>query len=136
MTFYDPRVEPATVESLTAPAPPLRPPPAPLRGGPIAFLRFAARNRMLTPSYGVLLVRWLWLRLRWRGRLETDGLCFICPGVKFEIGPDAHSTGGLGNMALGVGIARKGGVTREEVLNARSADEVLAFARARRAGVR
>jgi DNA polymerase (family 10) len=53
-------------------------------------------------------------------------------GVTIEIGPDAHATGALDNMGIGVGIARKGGVTRAEVLNARSADEVLAFARARR----
>ena len=31
----------------------------------------------------------MWLKLRWRGRLQTDGLCFICPGVKFEIGKNA-----------------------------------------------
>jgi hypothetical protein len=39
-------------------------------------------------------------------------------------------------MAVGVGMARKGGLVRDEVLNARSADEVLAFARARRTGER
>ena len=55
-------------------------------------------------------------------------------GATFEIGPDAHSTQGLDNVAFGVGIARKGGIGRDEVLNARSADEVLAFARRRRAG--
>jgi hypothetical protein len=32
-------------------------------------------------------------------------------------------------------MARKGGLTREHVLNARSADDVLAFARARRHAV-
>ena len=53
-------------------------------------------------------------------------------GATFEIGPDAHSTGSLDNMGFGVGIARKGGIERGEVLNARSADEVVAFARARR----
>jgi DNA polymerase (family 10) len=53
-------------------------------------------------------------------------------GVTLEIGPDAHSTAGLDNMAIGVGIARKGGIERGEVLNTRSADEVIAFARARR----
>ena len=37
----------------------------------------------------LLIARWLWLKLRWRGRLRTDGLCFVCPGVKFEIGRDA-----------------------------------------------
>jgi DNA polymerase (family 10) len=57
-------------------------------------------------------------------------------GATFEIGPDAHSTQALDTMGVGVGIARKGGIERHEVLNARSADEVLAFARARRAGVR
>lgn len=55
-------------------------------------------------------------------------------GVTIEIGPDAHSPAGLDNVAYGVGIARKGGLTAPEVLNARSADEVLAFARARRGG--
>jgi DNA polymerase (family 10) len=54
-------------------------------------------------------------------------------GVTLEIGPDAHSTTGLDNMAFGVGIARKGGVEASQVLNAWSANEVLDFARARRA---
>ena len=63
--------------------------PPPLRGGPLTFLRFAARHGMLTPGYALLMARWLWLRLRWRGRLQTDGLCFVCPRVKFEIGRDA-----------------------------------------------
>jgi DNA polymerase (family 10) len=53
-------------------------------------------------------------------------------GVTFEIGPDAHSTASLDNTGFGVGIARKGGIERGEVLNARSADDVIAFARARR----
>jgi acetyltransferase-like isoleucine patch superfamily enzyme len=44
---------------------------------------------MLTFNYLVLAVRWLWLKARWRGRLLTDGFCFVCPGVKFEIGRDA-----------------------------------------------
>ena len=54
-------------------------------------------------------------------------------GVPIEIGPDAHSTRGLDHMATGIGIARKGGLTASDVLNTRSADDVLAFARARRA---
>lgn len=53
-------------------------------------------------------------------------------GVTLEIGPDAHSTNGLDNMAFGVGIARKGGVEAAHVLNAWPVDEVLTFARARR----
>src|SRR4029450_13929510 len=61
----------------------------PLSGGPLAFLRFARANGMLNRKYARLAVRWAWLKLRWRGRLQTDGLCFVGPGVTFEIGPDA-----------------------------------------------
>jgi acetyltransferase-like isoleucine patch superfamily enzyme len=71
--------------------PPLvRSPPPPLRGGLLTFLRFARRNHMLSAGFVRLMIRWLWLKVRWRGRLETDGMCFVCPGVKFEIGPDAR----------------------------------------------
>lgn len=45
---------------------------------------------MLRWRYLPLVARWVYLRLRWRGRLQTDGLCFVCPGVRFEIGPDAR----------------------------------------------
>ena len=38
-------------------------------------------------------------------------------GIKFVISTDAHSVAGLGNLKLGVGIARRAGVTRGEVLN-------------------
>jgi acetyltransferase-like isoleucine patch superfamily enzyme len=68
----------------------LRPEPPPLHGGPLTLLRFARRHGMLNLNYARLAVRWAWLKLRWRGRLETDGLCFIGPGVKFEIGKDAR----------------------------------------------
>jgi acetyltransferase-like isoleucine patch superfamily enzyme len=44
---------------------------------------------MLGRGYLLLMVRWLWLKLRWRGRLRTDGLCFVGPGVQFEIGRQA-----------------------------------------------
>jgi DNA polymerase (family X) len=54
-------------------------------------------------------------------------------GATIEIGPDAHSPKGLDHMATGIGIARKGGLAARDVLNARSADDVLAFARRRRA---
>ncbi|RMI03621.1 MAG: DNA polymerase/3'-5' exonuclease PolX [Calditrichaeota bacterium] len=53
-------------------------------------------------------------------------------GVMLAINPDAHRIEGLKDMQYGIGIARKGWVTREHVLNARSAEEVLAFARRRR----
>ena len=61
-------------------------PPA---GGPRALLRFARANGMLNARYGRLVLRWAWLKLRWRGRLQTDGLCFVGPGVTFEIGRGA-----------------------------------------------
>lgn len=88
------RVQPAVAAAPpTVPLPPvptdLRPPPARLAGGPLALWRFARRNRMLHPRYVPLVSRWVWLKLRWRGRFQTDGLCFVRPGVKFEIGKDA-----------------------------------------------
>jgi acetyltransferase-like isoleucine patch superfamily enzyme len=66
--------------------------PMPPHGGPLALLRFARRNRLLTPAYARLALRWAWLKLRWRGRLRTDGLCFVGPGVTFEIGRAATVT--------------------------------------------
>jgi len=66
--------------------------PMPPHGGPLALWRFARRNRLLTPAYARLAVRWAWLKLRWRGRLKTDGLCFVAPDVTFEIGRTATVT--------------------------------------------
>jgi len=63
--------------------------PPPLRGGPLGFLRFARAHGMLSFKYARLVVRWAWLKLRWRGRLKTDGVCFVAPDVIFEIGPRA-----------------------------------------------
>jgi acetyltransferase-like isoleucine patch superfamily enzyme len=84
------RMEPAapTVDAPGAPA--IRGEPPPLGGGPRALLRFMRRNDMLNLDYGRLIVRWAWLKLRWRGRLVTDGLAFVGPGVTFEIGRDAR----------------------------------------------
>jgi acetyltransferase-like isoleucine patch superfamily enzyme len=67
----------------------VRLPPAPSRGGPLALLRFMAANNMLRRQYFGLLLRLAYLKLRHRGRLKTDGMCFICPGVTLEIGPTA-----------------------------------------------
>ena len=67
-----------------------RPPPGPLRGGPVTLIRFMAANGMLNLKYARLAVRWAWLKLRWRGRLVTEGLCFVGPGVTFEIGREAR----------------------------------------------
>ncbi len=67
----------------------VRLPPAPRRGGPLALLRFMRANGMLRPGYAALLARLAFLKLRFGRRLQTDGLCFICPGVKLEIGRGA-----------------------------------------------
>ena len=53
-------------------------------------------------------------------------------GVRISLGADAHNVAGIGNMEYGIGIARKGWLTRGEVLNCLSADEFLAVARARK----
>ena len=53
-------------------------------------------------------------------------------GVMISLGADAHSRAGIAYMPFGVGMARKGGLTRDDVLNTRSAQEFLEFARARR----
>jgi len=63
--------------------------PPPLHGGPLTFLRFARRNRMLTPGYAWLLLRLAYFKLRFGRRLQLDGVAFICPKVRFEIGKDA-----------------------------------------------
>jgi DNA polymerase (family 10) len=42
-------------------------------------------------------------------------------GIRFVISTDAHSVEGMQNVRFGVGIARRGGVRRGEVLNALSA---------------
>ena len=48
-------------------------------------------------------------------------------GVRIPICPDAHTPAGLRNIRYGVGIARKGWLTKEDVLNTRDTDELLAF---------
>jgi acetyltransferase-like isoleucine patch superfamily enzyme len=63
--------------------------PAPLHGGPLALLRFMRANRMLRFSYVRLMLRYALLKLRYRSRFQTDGLCFVCPGAKLEIGRGA-----------------------------------------------
>ncbi|MHB1297855.1 MAG: helix-hairpin-helix domain-containing protein [Gemmatimonadaceae bacterium] len=56
-------------------------------------------------------------------------------GAKVEIGPDAHSVDGLSNMALGIGMARKGWLAASDVINTRSADDLVTFATRRRHGL-
>lgn len=52
-------------------------------------------------------------------------------GVTISIGADAHSVGGMSNVAMGIGIARKGWLTAEDVLNTSDAETFLAHARHR-----
>ena len=47
-------------------------------------------------------------------------------GVKIPINTDAHSVEGLSDMHFGVGIARKGGLEKEDVLNAANLDTLMA----------
>ena len=53
-------------------------------------------------------------------------------GVAISIGADAHSVAGLGYVDFGVGMARKAGLGREHILNARPVEEFVGFARRRR----
>jgi acetyltransferase-like isoleucine patch superfamily enzyme len=82
-------VDPAAASDGAQPGDGLRPPPVPLHGGPLALLRFMRANRMFNANYALLLVRFVLLKLRFGRRLQTDGICFICPRVKLEIGHGA-----------------------------------------------
>jgi DNA polymerase (family 10) len=53
-------------------------------------------------------------------------------GVAISVGADAHSVAGIGNVEYGVAMARKGWLGAADVLNARSADDFVAYARRRR----
>jgi DNA polymerase (family 10) len=53
-------------------------------------------------------------------------------GATISIGADAHNVAGISHMDYGVGIARKGWLGPDDVLNARPVEEFLAFARRRR----
>lgn len=48
-------------------------------------------------------------------------------GVKVSINPDAHSVEGIADYRFGIGIARKGWLTKKDVMNAGSVREVEAF---------
>ena len=88
---YDPSaMETAAPPQIDAVPAAVRGEPPPRWGGPVALLRFMATRGMLTPKYARLLARLAWLRLRFRGRLQTDGLAFVAPGVKLEIKPGAR----------------------------------------------
>ncbi|MGI8508798.1 MAG: DNA polymerase/3'-5' exonuclease PolX [Gemmatimonadaceae bacterium] len=66
------------------------------------------------------------LDLEWRWCKKANDL-----GVRIAIGPDAHSPRGLDHTFFGVKLARKAWLTADNVLNTRSADEILTIARSR-----
>jgi DNA polymerase (family X) len=53
-------------------------------------------------------------------------------GAMISIGADAHSIQGIGYVEYGVGMARKGWLGPDDILNARSVEDFTAFARRRR----
>lgn len=78
----------AEIERPPAPAPDVRRPPEPLRGGPLELLRFARRNGMLAPKYLRLLAGLARRRLLTRAgrRLRSDGIAFVASDVVLQIG--------------------------------------------------
>jgi len=48
-------------------------------------------------------------------------------GVKFSINPDAHSLSGLSDFSYGVSIARKGWLTKDDLINTMTASEIKKF---------
>lgn len=60
---------------------------------------------------------WRWLRYA------------LDKGIKTSINPDAHTKEGVLDMRFGVNVARKAGVTAGDVINARTADDVLKLLR-------
>ncbi len=56
-------------------------------------------------------------------------------GVMLGIHTDAHVTDSLQNLDFGVAVARRAWCAPEQILNSRSADDVLAFARRKRLGL-
>jgi DNA polymerase (family 10) len=54
-------------------------------------------------------------------------------GVKCAINPDAHSTAGLQDLLFGVGIARKGWLTKNDVINTLPLARIEAVLKAKRA---
>ena len=80
----------AVSDPAAPPEPPVRGEPAPRHGGPVELVRFLRRHGMLNLSYLRLIGRLCWLKVRFRGRLHTDGLAFVAPGVQLEIGPHAR----------------------------------------------
>jgi acetyltransferase-like isoleucine patch superfamily enzyme len=83
----DPALAPPQIDAVPAA---VRGEPPPRHGGPLVLLRFMRAHGMLTLKYARLILRLGWLKLRFRGRLQTDGLAFVGPGVTLEIGKNGR----------------------------------------------
>jgi acetyltransferase-like isoleucine patch superfamily enzyme len=59
--------------------------------------RWMREKNMVNRHFALLGARFLWLKLRWGKRFQTEGMCFICPRVKFEIG--RHATLRIGRWS-------------------------------------
>lgn len=68
------------------------------------------------------------LDLDWRHHRRAKEL-----GIKIPICPDAHSQAGLDDVAIGVGIARKGGLTAADVPTCYDVDRIAAWFARRKA---
>lgn len=51
--------------------------------------RWMREHNMINRHFALLGGRWLLLKLRYGKRFQTEGMCFVCPRVKFEIGRNA-----------------------------------------------
>jgi acetyltransferase-like isoleucine patch superfamily enzyme len=82
-------MEPHAIEAEPGTGADVRGAPAPLRGGPLALLRFMRANGMLNRKYARLILALLRRRYltTYGRRLHPDGLAFIAPDVTLEIGP-------------------------------------------------
>ncbi|MBI4420289.1 MAG: histidinol-phosphatase, partial [Gemmatimonadetes bacterium] len=67
------------------------------------------------------------LDLNWRAVRRA-----VAAGVTISLGAVAHAVSAIGNIDLGVGIARKAWLTKQQVLNVRPAEAFLAFVGRRR----
>src|SRR3954468_22294956 len=68
----------------------LRGPPPPPHGGLLTLLRFMRGKGMITPKYGLLLLRLALRKLRFGRRLVLDGLAFIGPRCVLQAGEKAR----------------------------------------------
>jgi acetyltransferase-like isoleucine patch superfamily enzyme len=67
----------------------LRGPPPPRHGGLLTLLRFMRRKGMLNTKYARLVLRLGFWKLRLGRRLKLDGLAFIGPGCRLQVGRNA-----------------------------------------------